>query len=422
MTAFNITPTTLTGFRRLARKIARDEGLSHARAADISARRGGFNNWKDLIRRHGDDDVVQGHVVFLTAYWRGPDRSRGRETLCIRLSRPLDDLVTPTHLKLLRQMAMRREAPDHLVQPEDANSARRAQKDILHAVRVLRFMDATGLKPARGHGRSYPRGLSENGPPGKDHTSPWYDPASREHLLIDEPYGPRFSDDDARAQWGVRHGWRSVRSSWPGMWNPTGGTEMWLTFAVRGRLQVDRILEGLDLLSREAMTETWTGDSGDYAPAWVSSLGHALGLRPRSRFAPPTPPGAVRIGGSQLVAFHKPAGHMPVPQHAEVGRRLKRVLRAPDLPWKAYDAINGLRSELDDWAANEHRDLANDEFLALYYREDGPRGPSVKVAASAYVAELEAAKGTLAAHYRDSAPLRSWTRKADKLIAVLNEA
>ena len=113
---------------------------------------------------------------------------------------------------------------------------------------------------------------------------------------------------------------------------------------------------------------------------------------------------------------------MPVRAHSVVGQRLQRVLRAPGLPFRAYERLNRLRSELDSWAAHEHRDLPNERFLGLYYGEAPLPGPPLSRAIGRYVADLEAAKVTLRSHYPPCIPLRAWEREADQALRDMRQA
>lgn len=395
----HIRPTTLAGFKTLARNLSRQTGLKRTAALDQAARQGGYANWRDLIRRLRSEAAPASLDLHLTAYWRARDRSgRGRETLTAAFSRAFVEGLTKADVRRLRHCDFRLEASDHLVQREDVTSAERARDNVLGLVRTLRFMEATGLKPSTAHARIYPKGDYEKRPPGADHSSGWFDPASGEHCLADEPYGPSPDKEEARQSWADRHQWRIARAAWPGMYNPEGQARLWIAADARRGFPFAETLRALEQLQFSHPVTTWQGVSAPYWPLWASPGALAAGKKPLSRFAPPPPPRSVRYGGTQSRSRNKPDARMPVRVHATLGRRLKRVLRAPGLPWRAYERLNRLRSELDSWAAHEHQDLADERFLALYYGEGPEPGPALPQALSRYVAEIAAATSTLRRH------------------------
>lgn len=415
MLSTDIHPRTFAGLKTQARNLVRTEGLKRSAALDRVASHNGFNNWRDLTRRF--EPSAAGNVAYLSAYWRAADRSgRGRETLTLTLREPLEKLVNKANLRRLRHSDFRFEGPDHLVRPNDADSAERARSDILRLARTLCFMEATGLKPSLASRRVYPGGDLEKRSPGTDHDSAWYDPATREHCLIDEPYEAAKERRRTRSDWARTHGWRIEQADWPGMYNPDGGARLWVVADAKRGFPFDETLQALSALQRRTPTLVWNGVSAPYWPLWCSPGAEAAGLEPRSRFAPSPPPRAVRYGGSQTRSRNKPDASMPVRTHAAVGRRLKRILRAPGLPWRAYDRINRRRSELDNWAAFEHRELPNDRFLALYYGDTAPPWRALKEALASYIKDLQAARALLYRHYPDCVPLRAWSREAEKAL------
>ena len=417
----NIHPRTIAGLKTQARNLIHAEGLKRSAALDRVAAHNGFNNWKDLTRRF--EPAAAGPVAYLTAYWRATDRSgRGRETLTVALNRPLSEIVTRSDLRRLRHTDFRMEGPDHLVQREDVRFAESARADVLKMARTLRFMEATGMKPSSASRRIYPGGDYEKRPPGADHSSAWYDPATKEHCLIDEPYEAAESRRRTRPEWARVHAWRVEKADWDGMYNPEGGARLWVAADARRGFPLDRILRDLSELQRAHPTTPWSGASAPYWPHWQSPGMQAAGLKPLSRFAPSPPPRAIRYGGSQTRSRNKPDASMPVRGHAAVGRRLKRVLRAPGLPWKTHERIDHLRSELDNWAAAEHRTLENDRFLALYYGDAPAPRRSLTDGLSNYTADLTAASALLRRHYPDCVPLRAWLREADKALQEMRSA
>lgn len=421
MLNIDIHPRTVAGLKTQARNLIQAEGLKRAAALDRVATHNGFNNWKDLTRRF--QPTPAGHVGHVSAYWRTSDRSgRGRETLTVTLDRPLGALVTRSDLRQLRHTDFRMEAPDHLVQREDVRSADAARADVLKMVRTIRFMEATGLKPSSASRRIYPGGDQEHRPPGADHSSAWFDPATKAHCLIDEPYEAAESRRRARPEWARIHAWRVEKADWDGMYNPEGGARLWVAADAARGFPFEHTLRALSELQRKHPTTPWDGESAPYWPLWRSPGAEAADLKPLSRYAPSPPSRAVRYGGSQTRSRNKPDGRMSVRDHATVGRRLKRILRAPGLPWRTYERINRLRSELDNWAAFEHPKLENERFLALYYSDAPAPERTLAQARASYTADLETASALLRRHYPDCVPLRAWMREAEKALLEMRSA
>ncbi|MEM9798237.1 MAG: hypothetical protein AAF919_17230 [Pseudomonadota bacterium] len=103
-----------------------------------------------------------------------------------------------------------------------------------NAVRVLQFMDATGLRPSKVS--VYRRRSYANSPeplPGADHTSMWQDPTSRVRMMLDEPYTYREIDIAGRARWADAHGFSIVPLQRGGVYNLEGGTKAFIVLKKR---------------------------------------------------------------------------------------------------------------------------------------------------------------------------------------------
>lgn len=255
-----IRPSTLEGIKRLAKTLKSEQGIQHARALDEAARLAGFENL-----RHARNVLVgvpatpksksgrrrSGHRLFITVYWKNRiGGETGRETLTIWLSVPLNDLVTAAQMQMSRVLThFRVEGPDHLARQNLVESQSQARERVCAAARVLDFMDATGLRPSKGHSRAYPKGDSSKSVPGEDHASVWFEPVAKRYLLVDEPYeGSVQGKGDARAAWALRHGFDIKLTAWTGMYNPDGGTRLYLIAdAVKG-VPLDPLVVALDSL------------------------------------------------------------------------------------------------------------------------------------------------------------------------------
>jgi len=114
---------------------------------------------------------------------------------------------------------------------------------------------------------------------------------------------------------------------------------------------------------------------------------------------------------------------MPVDGHAEVGRLLKSVIYDIRGRESTYKALDGVRSDLDDWAQCEYNrsELSDEVFFGLYYHEEDVLRSDLRGAArtEAHVKNLEAATDLLARYYPDCAPVRSLLKSIDKSISAL---
>lgn len=438
-----IRPATLDGIKRLANTIKSEQGVKkHARALDKASQSAGFENFRHarnvLCSTSAPSTSISsrrraGHRLFLTAYWK--DRSSGesgRETLCLWLSVPWANLITPPQMKMNRElMHFGIEGSDHLARPYLIESQSQARRQICAAARVLEFMDATRLRPSKGHSRAYPGGRSLNAPPGRNHSSVWFDPITKRYVLADEPYEAAVKDrTDERDQWALRHGFEIRRPTWPGMYNPDGGSRLYLIADAQKGVPLEPILTALDRLSAPLVENTWDGESAPLLPYFVSP-GTLVRLEP-PKAKPPRRVGKP-VGPRKTEGYvqtfvgpqRRPKGRMPIETHAEVGRLLKSVLLATRARNGVYNRLNSVRSELDEWTQREYTpiELPSEQFFDLYYGETGASysrsiSPADK---ERHVANLVRVKEMLTAHYPDCAPLRSLLKKTDTAVKSLQE-
>lgn len=119
----------------------------------------------------------------------------------------------------------------------------------------------------------------------------------------------------------------------------------------------------------------------------------------------------------------RPKGRMPIEAHAQVGTLLKSVLMASHHRKGVYNRVNGIRSELDEWAQREynHAELPSEQFFDLYYHEFGTSFARTLTLEerSLHIASLERVKQILAQHYPDSAPLRTLIKKLGAAIGSM---
>lgn len=293
MSSKAIRPSTMAGIKRLAALIKVERGIKHTPALEVAARLAGFQNLKHAqnVLKGGSSRLPprQGHHIYLTAYWHDKESdTRGRETLSICLSTLLGNLITPAQLYHHRALIhFRPEGPDHLARRDVVQSQSRARRAICAAARTLQFMDATKLRPSKSHSRAFPGGRASNAVPGRDHSSIWYDRESKRYLFADEPYELAAESKAAeRAAWSERHGFDIAKPSWPGMYNPDGGSRLYLIADSTKGVALAPIVEALGRLPTPIVEAAWDGESAPSTPVFVSPStiirNEAASKRPRS--------------------------------------------------------------------------------------------------------------------------------------------
>lgn len=432
MSSEAIRPSTLDGIKRLAKSIKVERGIQHILALDTAAQSAGFQNFKHARNVLKDDSSHQrasaGHRVFLTVYWRDKESaSNGRETLTLWLDTQWSDLITPAQLQIHRALLhFQPEGPDHLARHDLAQSQSQARRAICAAARTLQFMDATKLRPSKGHSRALPGGRSSNVVPGCDHYSIWFDPDTKRYLFVDEPYEPKAERYAAeRAAWALRHGFTIVKPSWLGMYNPDGGSRLYLIADSQKGVPLASVVSALDQLSPPIVEDTWDGESSPSLPIFVSP-GTITRSKPAKTISemPHHAPTGQRNTVGYIQTFvgpqRRPKGKMPIESHAKVGELLKSVLVASYHRKGVYNRVNGIRSELDEWAQREysHAELPNEQFFDLYYHESESSFARTLSTdeRGRHIDSMERVKQILARHYPDSPPLRTLLTKVDAAI------
>jgi hypothetical protein len=132
--------------------------------------------------------------------------------------------------------------------------------------RCLQFMQATGLRPSRAWSRTYPTvGYTDDSHaiPSSDHMSCWYHPATRSFVLSDEPYEADASMPNTvveRGEWCERHRMQTVKPIWAGMYNPDGGSRLYL-FTRTSAVDLAELARALDKLGQPTDVFPWRGKS-----------------------------------------------------------------------------------------------------------------------------------------------------------------
>lgn len=424
-----IRPSTLGGIKRLAKSIKVDKGIQHARALDTAAQAAGFENFRHAQNVLHDGHSHPRHPVFITVYWRDKrSGERGRETLKLELDVLWSELIRPAQFEIVRGLRrFSQEGPDHLARTELADSQSSARYYVCLAARTLQFMRATGLQPSKSHSRAYPRGRSSNAVPGRDHDSVWYDRRSKRYLFVDEPYEESVkSRDQERQKWAQHHGFVIVKPSWPGMYYPEGGSQLYLIADAEKGIPLQPIAAALDRLSAPIVKEPWVGESGPTLPYFVSPGAIA---QAEARALEPVKPRPKAAAGKRNTTEYvqtfvgpqrRPIAKMPISVHEKVGALLKSVLVDSYHRKGVYNRVGFVRCELDEWVQREYNrtELPSDQFFDLYYHEDSASNlralsPMEK---NRHVASLEEVKQTLLSHYPDCKPLRDLVGRLENAV------
>ncbi|MHB1937221.1 MAG: DUF5623 domain-containing protein [Acidobacteriaceae bacterium] len=436
MSSETIRSSTMDGIKRLAKSLKIERGIQHTQALDAAAQAAGFQNFRhagNVLRGAPKTERSRpGHRVFLTCYWKGRDGGgTGRETLSVWLSVPWGDLITLLQLQNHRALVdFRAEGSDHLAHEHLQSSQSAARRVVCAAARALHFMDATKLRPSKGHSRAFPGGRSSNAVPGRDHYSLWYDRQTKRYLFADEPYEKAVEGkEQERETWAQEHGFTIVKPEWAGMYAPDVGSRLYLIAAETGGIPLQRIAAALDKLPPPIVEAEWDGESAPMTPFFVSPGAIAMATAAKGKPKTPRKSGGQRNSVGYVQTFVgpqcRPKGRMPIETHAQVGRLLKSVLKDTYYRKGVYNRVDAIRSELDEWTQREynHAELPNEQSFDLYYQESASTFSRALAEAERerHVQSLAQAKKLLGEHYPNSPPLRSLLKKVDAAVKSLQD-
>ena len=263
------TPRTLSGIKSYARLLKTEQGIPHHAALDSAAREAGFQNWNHAHKVLGQPKTQTPHWCQIATVWRDWEtKTAGWEMLWIPIARPLMEMVRQERLLSAGYAgAYRLVGKNHLVDRSGAVRHRStAQWFAERTARTLLFMQATGFRPTRSRRTpGHPSEVQGRGIPGGDHFSGWYDPATRNRLGLDEPYGHRRTPE--RTQWADLYNFRLSDPNWGGLHTSSGGgTEP--TLIVPAAYDIGALGKKLELL--DGQTTTWRSWS-DPCKFWWSS-------------------------------------------------------------------------------------------------------------------------------------------------------
>jgi hypothetical protein len=433
MTMLNdgLRPTTILGIKSLAADIRKRRGVKYSQALDIAAKAANFTNFRNAQRvLLTQEELPSKSYVLLTRYWydKKQRHERGRETLKIHLSEPILTICRKSGLRNVRGFDdLRMVAEDHFVCDALDPSQSYARRFLCTAQRSLRFMEYTGLRPPKAYGMAYPLVLSRNRLPYSDHSTSWVNPNSGQFILVDEPYGG-VPNEEERAKWAAQLGWRIIRTSWPGMFNPYS-CDLYIAADGRSTYELESLAKVINAMPPPLIESDWSGESSPSWETFVSPMAKSLQdiRRARSRGTIYPVPSATTIPYSYGPgeSLRRPAGQMGVKVHKQAGRIIKAVMKSGKLPYAVYRRMNSLRSTLEDWMSLEidRGEPAGREFFDVYY-DNGPVDSHYQELASTragIIAILEELRQMLRSAYPDCAPLRRQLGRIDVSISFIGK-
>ena len=433
MSNANPRPMTLEGIKRRAKHIKRTEGITHTRALNQSAREVDFENFKHARNVLGHQRSVNRpkYRLFLTSYWTDRDTyEKGSEILEIELVKPLPEICSKSEMKLVRGLCnLRLAAPDHLVKDGLCSSQHEARDQLCQSARALHFMEATGLHPCDARrGYEARKGLDSELPE-NDHGSEWYDPASNQFVLLDEPY-TRAEVGADRAAWAKRNGWNLRASSWPGIYFPYLSA-LFVAADASAKLDFDALMAKIDNIPVPVTADHWPGTSAAGHKVFASPTATRPQDKRRARASGTVVSRPSRktvpYGRSPVGPARKPNGTMSLAEHQQAGRMTLAVLQSQHKPWAVNEHMNRLMNTLVGWL---YEDVPYQELNRLYDPVDIYYG---KISEDdIFVTQANSQRGVievltglgdlLQRSYPDCAPLRKILAKIDMSLTITRMA
>lgn len=421
-----IQPSTIGGIKRLAKQLKKANGVPHHEALDIAARSASFENFSHARNQLQNSNVVKsGYQLFFTVYWY--DRKgykAGREVLEIELSMPLLEIATKNELNKSNGLVwFRLTSPDHFVSDHVSHSQEEARNKICKAVRALRFVEATGLKPSSDDEATYPNRDHNNKLPKTDHSTVWYDPDTGQIILIDEPYLAPVVDGE-RAVWAKKHNWHLQASKWPGMYYPDHSNMFVSTDASTG-YDFKGLMAKIDSIPYPVTAGNWTG---------ISSKGHdtffsPLCVTPQDKKRAVAKGTIYRVSSSKTQPMRnlnapynerRPNAVMSVENHLLAARLIKAIQKSAATSMAVKSRLSSIKSKLDDWFFSEHDNNVTGKMDLFYYGDIDRNDPLVLQAHSSkgVISLLQQLKDILLDAYVDCEPLRRMIGKLDTSIKL----
>ncbi|KZW99006.1 hypothetical protein JL49_20130 [Pseudoalteromonas luteoviolacea] len=420
----NTYPSTIGGIKRQAKQLKKSLKVPHYEALNLAAREASFENFshaRKLLKNTNTKNSA--HRLFFTVYWYDGKRlNSGREVLEIELSRPLLEIATKRELSHSYALGQFRLAsPDLFVDDHLSHSQEEAINKICKAVRVLRFMEATGLKPNDDGDNTYPEEDHINKLPNADHSTSWRDPDLGQFILIDEPYlSPTV--EGKRAAWAKEHNWYLQASKWAGMYYP-GYSSMFVATDASTGYDFISLMTKIDNIPPPVTIESWAGISSKghdtfYSPLSVTHQDKKRAVAKSTIFREPsnkTQP--MRSWGSPYNE-RRPNATMSIESHQRAARLIKAIQHSSAKASGVSKRLSLIKSKLEDWFFSEYDRSITDKFELFYYGSIDKSDPFLLRANSpkGVVSLLQELKGLLLETYVDCEPLRKMIGKLDTSI------
>ncbi len=426
MLNLHVQPSTIGGIKRLAKQLKKADSIPHHEALDIAARSASFENFAHARNKLQNSNVIKsGYQLFFTVYWYDrKEYKAGREVLEVELSMPLLEIATKSELKSSNGLGwFRLASPDHFVSDHVNHSQEEARKQICKAVRVLRFIEATGLKPSRDYEAAYPKRDHNNKLPKTDHSTYWYAPDTGQFVLIDEPYLDPVVDGE-RAAWAKKHNWHLQASKWHGMYCPSMSNLFVATDASTG-YNFKNLMAKINNLPNSITEGNWVGISTKGHDTFFSPLSVTLQDKKRA-----VAKGTIyREASSKTLPMRswdaprnerRPNAVMSIESHQLAAELIKAAQQSKAKPFAVDMQLSDIKSKLEDWFFAEYDKSVTDNFGLFYYENTDKNDLFVSCADSSkgVIDLLQELKAMLLGAYIDCEPLRKIIRKLDLSIKL----
>ncbi len=419
-----VSPKTESGFKRLANRLKKQDGITHLQALDKAASIAGYSNFrhaKNQLSVKAPASPQQPLGIYITAYWAGVES--GRETLFVEYLPHWPKLLTRSELSRCRAVSyFRGEAPDHLVAKHVLERQDQAIEKVCHAARELQFMHATGLQIVTGVHCSVAN-PSKNRPdiPDADHTSLWRT-ATGITVGLDEPYRLISQSLGLRSQWANDNG-MVIEPIPASVYHPDLISEMYLIGDDASELKL--LSKKISSYPHGAISAgRWREQSRDFRPLFTSPLQQAEARRPRAPVKY-----SLRRSTSTTIPMReserRPNGKMPIASHKDLAKRLNEIQALAAARYGIRGHIGRVKNALDGWVEREYKttELPHDELEAMYFvGRSLPLGSKYLTQIQWNLVEknISHIRDTLSTQYPDCAPLREVLRRLDFVSKSLN--
>lgn len=265
MTISFYTPRTQNGIKAQAEKLALAEAIPHMKSLEHAAKAAGFQNWRQAQKLL----PVSMPQVQISVNWHDAGkRLMGTETLSYPFPRSVVETLPAMFPGFLIKDGVRMLAKGR------ADNQRQARRWACEVLRKIMFIEGTALKPSKAYRKAFPIARQSHlgavyydrlAMPGLDHESIWFDPATRGYVIANEPYTGSLDLDAERSarqkQWCEQYGYAMLQPTWTGIYNPEGGTRLFLLTKLGNGIDLPALVAKLDRLPDDFGPESWPGES-----------------------------------------------------------------------------------------------------------------------------------------------------------------